>query len=110
MNEISLAKPLKDAARPIGPAAKTAVTLTEHIVEVISDSGEGAQRCGQSLGAIAARMGNGIWTVEIIPAEIRRWPLYDYVLINDDLQATFDDLLAILRAERRKRWPSILSK
>ena len=27
--------------------AKQAVTLAEHIVEVISDSGEGAQRCGQ---------------------------------------------------------------
>ena len=38
---------------------------------MISDSGEGAQRCGQSLGSIAARMGNGIWTVEIIPAEIQ---------------------------------------
>jgi 2-oxoglutarate ferredoxin oxidoreductase subunit alpha len=38
---------------------------------VISDSGEGAQRCGQSLGAIAAKMGNGIWTTEIIPAEIQ---------------------------------------
>ena len=50
---------------------KNVQTLKEHIVEVISDSGEGAQRCGQSLGSIAARMGNGIWTVEIIPAEIR---------------------------------------
>ena len=40
-------------------------------MEVISDSGEGAQRCGQTLGAIAARMGYGVWTVEIIPAEIR---------------------------------------
>src|SRR5207247_8379865 len=47
------------------------VTLTQHVVEVISDSGEGAQRCGQALGAIAARMGNGVWTDEIIPAEIR---------------------------------------
>jgi 2-oxoglutarate ferredoxin oxidoreductase subunit alpha len=47
------------------------VTLTEHIVEVVSDSGEGAQRCGQSLGAIAAKSGNGIWTTEIIPAEIQ---------------------------------------
>src|SRR6185369_17198277 len=46
-------------------------TLTQTVVEVISDSGEGAQRCGQSFGAIAARMGNGVWTVEIIPAEIR---------------------------------------
>lgn len=51
--------------------AKHAVELSEHIVEVISDSGEGAQRCGQSLGSIAARTGNGVWTVEIIPAEIQ---------------------------------------
>ncbi len=50
---------------------KAPVVIGEHIVEVISDSGEGAQRCGQSLGAIAAKMGNGIWTVEIIPAEIQ---------------------------------------
>jgi len=52
-------------------AAKPAVTLSEHVVEIISDSGEGAQRCGQSFGVIAARTGNGIWTVEIIPAEIQ---------------------------------------
>jgi len=51
--------------------AKPAVTLTEHTVEIVSDSGEGAQRCGQAFGAIAARMGNGIWTAEIIPAEIQ---------------------------------------
>ncbi len=38
---------------------------------MISDSGEGAQRCGQALAGIAARSGNGIWTVEIIPAEIQ---------------------------------------
>lgn len=47
------------------------VQLNEHIVEIISDSGEGAQKCGQSFGAIVARMGLGVWTVEIIPAEIR---------------------------------------
>jgi len=52
-------------------ASKPVQQLDEHIVEVISDSGEGAQRCGQSLAAIAARSGNGIWTVEIIPAEIQ---------------------------------------
>ncbi len=34
--------------------------------------------------------------------EIRRWTSYDYVLVNDDLQATFDDLLAILAAERKR--------
>lgn len=52
-------------------SAKTPVRLKEHIIEIISDSGEGAQKCGQSLGSIAAQMGNGIWTTEIIPAEIR---------------------------------------
>ncbi len=52
-------------------AGKPVVTLEEHIVEIVSDSGEGAQKCGQSFGSIAARMGNGIWTVEIIPAEIQ---------------------------------------
>ena len=52
-------------------APRGVTVLAEHIIEVISDSGEGAQRCGQSLAAIAARMGNGIWTTEIIPAEIQ---------------------------------------
>jgi 2-oxoglutarate ferredoxin oxidoreductase subunit alpha len=56
---------------PVAKASRTALSIAEHIVEVISDSGEGAQRCGQSLAAIAARMGNGIWTTEIIPAEIQ---------------------------------------
>jgi 2-oxoglutarate ferredoxin oxidoreductase subunit alpha len=59
-----------DATKP-ARRKKPVVILKEHIVEIISDSGEGAQRCGQTLGSIAARMGNGIWTVEIIPAEIR---------------------------------------
>ena len=45
--------------------------ISEHIVEIISDSGEGAQKCGQSFGSIVARTGIGVWTVEIIPAEIR---------------------------------------
>ncbi|MBC8339955.1 MAG: 2-oxoacid:acceptor oxidoreductase subunit alpha [Rhodospirillales bacterium] len=45
--------------------------MKEHIIEIVSDSGEGAQRCGQAFGAIAARMGNGVWTAEIIPAEIQ---------------------------------------
>lgn len=61
---------LKRRDRP-SSRAKPVMTLTEHIVEIISDSGEGAQRCGQAFGSIAARMGNGIWTAEIIPAEIQ---------------------------------------
>ncbi len=56
---------------PPASLAAAPTVINEHIVEVISDSGEGAQRCGQSLAAIAARMGNGIWTTEIIPAEIQ---------------------------------------
>lgn len=47
------------------------VSLREHIVEIVSDSGEGAQKAGQTFGAVSARMGNGVWTVEIIPAEIK---------------------------------------
>jgi guanylate kinase len=35
--------------------------------------------------------------------EIRRWAQYDYVLVNDDIQQTMDDLVAILRAERLRR-------
>ncbi len=66
MNDTTLLDRPAEQAR-----AKPARELPEHIVEVISDSGEGAQRCGQSLAAIAARSGNGIWTVEIIPAEIQ---------------------------------------
>jgi len=45
--------------------------VQEHIVEIVSDSGEGAQKCGQTFGNISAKMGNGVWTVEIIPAEIQ---------------------------------------
>jgi 2-oxoglutarate ferredoxin oxidoreductase subunit alpha len=42
----------------------------EQIVEIVSDSGEGAQTAGQLFGTVCAKMGNGVWTVEIIPAEI----------------------------------------
>ncbi len=72
MSETLAAQPVENAGRqaPSPASAKAITTLSEHIVEVISDSGEGAQVCGQSLGAIAARMGHGVWTLEIIPAEI----------------------------------------
>ena len=45
-------------------------TVDQHIIEIVSDSGEGAQTCGQMFADLCARNGNGIWTVEIIPAEI----------------------------------------
>lgn len=46
-------------------------SVREFIVEIVSDSGEGAQKAGQIFGAVSAKMGNGVWTVEIIPAEIK---------------------------------------
>ena len=56
------------------PRAATVLRIAEHTVEIVSDSGEGAQKCGQILGAVSAKMGNGVWTVEIIPAEIQPPP------------------------------------
>lgn len=35
--------------------------------------------------------------------EIRRWVQYDYVLVNDDLQRTYEELIQILHAERLRR-------
>lgn len=51
-------------------SARTPRQIDQHIVEIVSDSGEGAQTCGQMFASLCARIGNGIWTVEIIPAEI----------------------------------------
>ena len=36
-------------------------------------------------------------------SEISHWAEYDYVLVNDDLEATYADLCGILAAERLKR-------
>ena len=63
-----------DGQEEDSPKVEPPLKLREHIVEIISDSGEGAQKCGQSFASIAAKMGNGIWTVEIIPAEIEPPP------------------------------------
>jgi 2-oxoglutarate ferredoxin oxidoreductase subunit alpha len=56
------AKPARQARAP--------QVVDQHIIEIVSDSGEGAQTCGQMFADLCARQGNGIWTVEIIPAEI----------------------------------------
>jgi len=73
MNAVTAMRPrATDTRSPSsGALAKQVVTLEESVIEIMSDSGEGAQKCGQSFGSIAARMGNGVWTVEIIPAEIQ---------------------------------------
>src|SRR2546421_11311944 len=57
-------------SRPAAPASRAPLAVNQHIVEIVSDSGEGAQTCGQMFADLCARAGNGIWTVEIIPAEI----------------------------------------
>jgi 2-oxoglutarate ferredoxin oxidoreductase subunit alpha len=54
--------------------APTVLKRPEHTIEIVSDAGEGAQKCGQIFGAVSAKMGNGVWTVEIIPAEIQPPP------------------------------------
>ena len=53
-----------------GPPEPEVRRVDQHVVEIVSDSGEGAQTCGKIFGTVSARMGNGVWTVEIIPAEI----------------------------------------
>lgn len=68
---IELAAPASDTT--VTPAARV-IRCAEHTVEIVSDSGEGAQKCGQIFGAVSAKMGNGVWTVEIIPAEIQPPP------------------------------------
>ena len=63
------------APSDVAPGARCTVrAFDEHTLEIVSDSGEGAQKCGQIFGAVAAKMGNGVWTVEIIPAEIQPPP------------------------------------
>ncbi|MBI4271323.1 MAG: 2-oxoacid:acceptor oxidoreductase subunit alpha [Candidatus Rokubacteria bacterium] len=59
--------PAPSAPRP----EPSLLRVDEHTVEIVSDPGEGAQKCGQIFGRVSAKMGNGVWTVEIIPAEIQ---------------------------------------
>ncbi len=49
----------------------TPTTLSEHIVEIAGDAGEGANVTGHIFAAVSARMGNSLWTVDVIPSEIR---------------------------------------
>ena len=70
----TIPRPIPDAVAsdmPTDPTSALPLQVPEHIVEIVSDSGEGAQKAGQTFGAVSAKMGNGVWTVEIIPAEIQ---------------------------------------
>lgn len=55
-------------------AGRRRVRLAEHIVEIVSDAGEGAQKAAAGFARVCARSGNGLWTVQIIPAEIQPPP------------------------------------
>jgi len=65
--------PSVESAPKAAPSPR-APSVGEHTLEIVSDAGEGAQKCGQVFGAVSAKMGNGVWTVEIIPAEIQPPP------------------------------------
>jgi len=54
--------------------AKRKIHLSEQILEIVSDSGEGAQKAAVTFAEASARMGNGLWTVEVIPSEIQPPP------------------------------------
>jgi 2-oxoglutarate/2-oxoacid ferredoxin oxidoreductase subunit alpha len=69
-----MALPTVAPSEAVTGAKFTVRTFEEHTLEIVSDSGEGAQKCGQIFGAVSAKMGNGVWTVEIIPAEIQPPP------------------------------------
>jgi 2-oxoglutarate ferredoxin oxidoreductase subunit alpha len=53
---------------------KRQIKLPEHIIEIVSDSGEGAQKAAVTFAEASAKMGNGLWTVELIPSEIQPPP------------------------------------
>ncbi len=64
-----------------------------------------------SIADLESRLnGRGQDTAEVIAgrmakaeSEISHWREYNYVIVNDDLDRAFDDLVTILRAERLKR-------
>jgi 2-oxoglutarate/2-oxoacid ferredoxin oxidoreductase subunit alpha len=64
---------VKDAGKKARKPPKE-IEAQEHTIEIVSDPGEGAQKCGQIFGSVSAKMGNGAWTVELIPAEIQPPP------------------------------------
>ena len=59
------------ASKTGAPAASNGLReIAQSVVDIVSDAGEGAQTAGTLFATVCAKMGNGVWTVEIIPAEI----------------------------------------
>jgi guanylate kinase len=54
------------------------------------------RRAEDSAETIAKRLANA-------RHEIQRWAMYDYVLVNDDLQNTYRQVITIIQAERLRR-------
>ena len=63
MTTSTTATPAKKKTAKAADSAKRVIRVKEHTVEVVSDSGEGAQKCAQTFGRVSAKMGNGVWTV-----------------------------------------------
>lgn len=53
---------------------KQIIPINEHIIEIVSDSGEGAQKAAVTFAESCAMSGSGLWTVEVIPSEIQPPP------------------------------------
>ncbi len=53
---------------------KKTIKQKEHIIEIVCDAGEGSQKAGTSFARLCSLEGMGLWTVEIIPAEIQPPP------------------------------------
>jgi guanylate kinase len=41
---------------------------------------------------------------QVAMREIEHYALFDYVVVNDDLERAAESLIAVVRAERAKRW------
>jgi guanylate kinase len=54
------------------------------------------RRAEDSAATIAARLDNA-------KREIERWRQYDYVMVNDDLQQAYEQVVAIIKAERLRQ-------
>ncbi|MGH6906622.1 MAG: guanylate kinase, partial [Aestuariivirga sp.] len=54
------------------------------------------RRAQDSAAIVAKRMAEA-------SREISHWPEYDYVIVNDDIEAAHAEIAAILRAERLRR-------
>ena len=87
-NRLQVAQQLYQEAGMMSSASSSAT--------LIGNSNDACTPCQDSDSVISDRMSRA-------KAEIGHWDGYDYVLINDDVQACFEKVRQILSAERMKR-------